>query len=144
MQITACEVKLSGEYPHVVPLLSLPRPHIRNTNAHTETQLCSTLWHSLRSAENLSSDLGASTAGNMTDASQTKRNNYHSLNNRFSFHEWNNTHNKDVNTKKWLCATMFLWISSLALKRELQLSKFSPTMFPAYLGNVAPKEALRH
>lgn len=37
MQITAWEIKLSREYPHVVPFASLPHTHIHNTHKHSWT-----------------------------------------------------------------------------------------------------------
>ena len=74
MQITASEIKLSGEYPHLVPLPLPPRPYIyRHTHTHTHirihrqlnTPLCGTAGDQLRV---LHSEAGASTAGRVTDA----------------------------------------------------------------------------
>lgn len=70
MQITACEIKLSGEYPHAVLLLSrtyTQHKHSTNTQRHSYTPLCGTAGDQLRM---LQSDTAVSTVGKVADASQ--------------------------------------------------------------------------
>lgn len=68
MQITASEIKLSGEYPHLVPLPSPPRPYTyTHTHRQLNTPLCGTAGDQLRV---LHSEAGASPAGKVTDAPQ--------------------------------------------------------------------------